>query len=143
MSPQENKALIARLYDEVFVKWNMDFVDAVFAPEFEDKSLPPGTPRGPLGVRQFYGAVLAAFPDLQYTIEELIAEGDKVVVRWRWNGTHKGEFMGLPATGKKAPMTGIAIYRLWQGKIVERWVEVGLLGLAQKLGATLKSHNQA
>jgi hypothetical protein len=64
---------------------------------------------------------------LQYTVENLIAEGDKVVVRWRWNATHKGEFLGIPATGKEAPMTGIAIYRVTRGRIVERWVEVGLL----------------
>jgi steroid delta-isomerase-like uncharacterized protein len=137
MSTQENKALIARLYEEVFMKWNMAFVDEVFAQEYIDHSVPPGTPRGPEGVRQFYGTLRTAFPDLQYTVEDLIAEGNKVVVRWRWNATHRGEFLRIPATGKEAPMTGIAIYRITGGRIVERWVEVGLLDLAQRLGATL------
>ena len=65
----------------------------------------------------------------------LIAEDDKVVVRWMWRCTHKGEFYGIPATGKQATVTGMAIYRVEQGKCVERWVELNLLGLQQQLGA--------
>lgn len=97
--------------------------------------MPPGTPRGPIGFKQFYGRIRLAFPDLRYVVHDLIAEGDKVVVRWAWTCTHKGAFMGVAPTDKQATVTGIAIYRVVQGKCVERWVELRLLGLLQQLGA--------
>ena len=135
MSVDENKALLLRLYDEVFVGWNLDVLDELIGPEFVGHEMPPGTPRGPVGFKQFYGRLRSAFPDLQYTVDDVVAEGDRVVVRWTWRCTHKGEFMGIAATGKQATVTGIAIYRVASGKCVERWVELGLLNLLQQLGA--------
>jgi len=132
-----NKELIRRVYDEVFTRWNLALLDEVVSPDFIGHEMPPGTPPGPAGFRQFYGTLRNAFPDLRYTLEDLIAEGDRVVARWRWDATHKGTFLGIPATGQSAPVTGMAIYRLSEGKIVERWVELDRLGLAQRLGATL------
>ncbi len=97
--------------------------------------MPPGTPRGPVGFKQFYNSLRLAFPDLRYTVDDVIAEGDRVVVRWNWQCTHRGEFMGVAATGKRATVTGMAIYRVADGQCVERWVELGLLGLLHQLGA--------
>jgi predicted ester cyclase len=135
MSVAENKALLRRLYDEVFVNWNLDLVDELIGPEFVGHEMPPGTPPGPVGFKQFYGWLRSAFPDLRYTVDDVIAEGDRVVVRWTWSCTHKGEFMGIAPTGKQASVTGMAIYRVASGKCVERWVELGLLTLVQQLGA--------
>jgi predicted ester cyclase len=135
VSVDENKALLRRLYDEVFVNWNLDVVDELIAPEFVGHEMPPGTPPGPAGFKQFYGWLRSAFPDLRYTVDDMIAEGDRVAVRWTWSCTHKGEFMGIAPTGKQASVTGMAIYRVASGKCVERWVELGLLSLVQQLGA--------
>jgi predicted ester cyclase len=135
MSVEENKALIRRLYDEVFLKWNLDVVDELIGPEFVGHEMPPGTPGGPGGFKQFYGLIRSAFPDLRYAVDDLIAEGDKVVVRWTWQCTHKGDFRGIAPTGKRASVTGMAIYRIASGKCVERWVELDLLGLLEQLGA--------
>lgn len=135
-SAQQNKRLVRRLYDEVFVKWNLDVVDELVAPEFIGHEMPPGLPPGPQGFREFYGILRAAFPDVQLTVEDMIAEGDKVVVRWRSRAIHKGAFRGIPPTGGDASTTGIAIYRLSKGKVVERWVEVDMLGLTERLRAS-------
>jgi len=133
---QQNKRLVRRLYNEVFVKWNFEVVDELVAPEFIGHEMPPGIPPGPQGFREFYGILRAAFPDAQLTVEDMIAEGDRVVVRWRSRATHRGEFRGIPPTGRDASTTGIAIYRLSKGKIVERWVEVDMLGLTERLRAS-------
>ena len=135
MSVENNKALIRRLYDEVFAKWNLGVVDDLVGPEFVGHEMPPGTPPGPVGFKQFYGWLRSAFPDLRYVVDDVIAGGDKVVVRWTWHCTHSGDFMGVPPTGKQATVSGMAIYRLARGKCVERWVELSLLGLLQQLGA--------
>jgi steroid delta-isomerase-like uncharacterized protein len=84
--------------------------------------------------RQFIGSLRAAFPDVHYTVEDQIAEGDKVVVRYRFRGTHLGAFQGMPPTGKQITYTGILIYRLVDGKIGEQWTEFDLLGFLRQLG---------
>jgi len=129
----ENKRAVRRLYDELFSKWNFAVVDELFSPAFIGHEMPPGTPLGPEGIRQFYGRIRAGLPDVKLTVDDLIGEGDKVVVRWRAQATHTGVFLDIPPTGKAVSFTGMAIYRLSKGKIVERWVEVDLLGLTQQL----------
>ena len=133
MNVQDNKAIVERLYRDVFCHWNMAIVDELIGPDFFSHDMPPGFPPGPEGFRQFYDMIRKAFPDLRYTVEDLIAEGDKVVVRWSWEATHQGEFFGIQPTKMPAPMTGIAIYRLAEGQVTERWVELDLLGLQQRL----------
>ena len=135
MSADENKALVRRLYDEVFLKWNLEVLDELIGTEFFGHEMPPKTPKGPEGVKQFYGGLRMAFPDLTYKVDDLIAEGDKVVVRWTWQCTHLGEFMGIAPTGKRASVQGIAIYRVANGKCVERWVSLDLQGLLEQLRA--------
>lgn len=134
MTIQENKALAQRLSEEVYVNWNMEVVDELISPTFICHKMPPGTPLGPEGFKQFYAWLRAAFPDIRYSVDDLIAEDDKVVMRWTWNCTHTGDYNGIPPTGKKITVTGVAIYRIAGGQFVERWVELDLLGLMEQLG---------
>jgi predicted ester cyclase len=94
-----------------------------------------GAPRTDIeGYRQFAEAFYAAFPDLSHTVEEQVAEGDLVVSRFTVRGTHRGEFQGIPPTGKQFEVTAVAIDRIAGGKIVERWGQLDALGLMQQLG---------
>lgn len=132
---QKNKALIGQFYNDVFTDWKFEIADELLAPDFTDHDMPPGMPVGPTGFRQFYGMLRQAFPDLHYSVQQLIAEDDKVVVQWTWHGTHEGEFFNIPATGRDATTTGMAIYRIADGKIAERWVKLDMLGLISRLRA--------
>ncbi|WIG61123.1 MAG: hypothetical protein OJF49_003871 [Ktedonobacterales bacterium] len=135
MSTEENKASIQRFCDEVFNRKNTAALDEFIAPDAVDHSAPPGAPGGIEGARQFADMLLTAFPDMRYTVEDLIAEGDKVVARLTTRGTHQGVFLGIPPTGKQVMTTGIEIYRMASGKIVEHWNNYDDLGLFQQLGA--------
>lgn len=132
---EENTRIVRRLYDELFSKWNLEVIDEVFSPEYIGHEMAPGMPRGPEGIRQFYAGIRAGLPDVRLTVEDLIAAGDRVVVRWRANATHRGTFQGMVPTGAHVSFEGIAIYRLSKGKVVERWVQVDMLGLLEQLRA--------
>ncbi len=134
MSTEDNKATVRRFYEEVFNKKNIAGVDAFVGPNAIDHGLPPGLSTGVEGTKQFIGMYLAAFPDLHVTVEDLIAEGDTVTSRWTTRGTHQGELMGIPPTGKQVTVTGIEIYRFAGGKSVEHWLEFDALGMLQQLG---------
>ena len=122
MSTEQNKALFRRFMDEVFNRGNISLVDEVCAPDFvEREELPPGIPPGCEAIKQFSTVFRSAFPDLKVTIDDMIAEGDKVVVRGTWSGTHKGEFMGIPPTGKSVSFGVIDTVRIAGGKLVEHW----------------------
>jgi len=133
MNHETNKRVIARLYEEVFAQWKLDVIDEVISQEFLAHGAPADASRGPEGFRQFYARLRAAFPDMRYAVEDMIAENDRVVVRWRWDGTHGGYFRDVAPTGKRVSLTGIAIYRLAGGKVIERWVEVGMEDLLKQL----------
>jgi len=130
---EENKALIRRSYEEVWHQGNLDIIDEIFVADFISHE-PAGEIRGVEGLKQFATMFLAAFPDVQITTEDQIAEGDKVVTRWTITGTHKGEFMGIPPTGVKATWTGISIGRAADDKAVEVWFNWDNLGMLQQLG---------
>lgn len=98
-------------------------------------ALPPGLPTGLAGFKLFWRTVLSAFPDLRYTVDDAIAEGDKVVLRITARATHQGEFQGIPPTGRQVTWTEIHIGRLANGKLVEHWGNVDQLGLLQQIGA--------
>ena len=134
MSTEENKAIARRLVEEVLNKGNMAAVEEYFASNYVDHSAPPGVPPDREGLKMFLTAFRAAFPDLHYHIEDEIAEGDMVVHRLTGHGTMKGEFQGMPATGKHAMWTEIHIGRLASGKLVEHWANVDQLGMLQQLG---------
>ena len=129
-----NKALVRRFYKEVYVDWNMALVDEVVSPRFTSHDWPEDGPSGPLAFRDYYAAIRAAVPDARYEVDDLIAEGDRVVVRWRLLGTHEGDFGGIAPTGKAIALKGIAIYRLDSGMLMERWVVSDLHGLLEEIG---------
>ena len=96
--------------------------------------LPPGFPSGLDGARLFYRTLLTAFPDARLALEDFVAEGDSVAARYSVEATHRGEFMGVPATGKRIAISGITILRFVDGKCSERWNEANFLGLLQQIG---------
>ena len=130
-----NKELLRRFYKDVYVDWDMSLVDAVVSPRFTSHDWPDGGPTGPRAFREYYAAMRAAVPDARYEVDDLIAEGDKVVVRWRLLGTHEGSFQGIAPTGRAIALKGIALYRVDRGKLMERWVVSDLHGLLEGLRA--------
>jgi steroid delta-isomerase-like uncharacterized protein len=134
MSTEENKALLRRFYAEVLTKGNLAVIDELVANDVVSHILPPGLPPGPEGLKMFIGMFRAAFPDLNATVEDQIAEGDKVVSRVTVRGTHTGAFQGIPPTGKQATVQTIDIIRLAGGKQVEAWGGPDQLSLLQQLG---------
>ena len=136
MSTEQNKALIGRFIEEIFNRGNMSVVEALFAPDFvEHEQLPPGIPNNREGVKVLTSMLRSAFPDFKATIDDIVAEGDKVVIRMSWSGTQKGEFMGIPATGKRVSIGVIDIIRIADGKFVEHWGQMDSMGMMQQLGA--------
>lgn len=128
-----NKELVRRFYKDVYVDWNMDAADKVVSPQFYSHDWPQGGPTGPKAFRDYYSSLRATAPDARYEVDDLIAEGDKVVVRWRLLGTHQGEFRGIAPTGRSIVLKGIAIYRVEAGKLVERWVVSDLFGVLEQM----------
>ena len=136
MSIQENKALCARPHEEIFNQGNLALADEIFSPDFtwHEAHLPP-LPQGPESIKTFATVLRGAFPDLHLNLEDIVAEGDRVVNRWTFQGTHQGEFYGVPPTGRTVSISGIDIWRVRDGKIVENQQVVDNLGLLQQLGA--------
>jgi predicted ester cyclase len=119
----------------VYVNWNMGVADDVVSPRFTSHDWPERGPTGPRAFRDYYSAIRSALPDARYEVDDLIAEDDKVVVRWRLLGTHKGPFRGIAPTGRPIVLKGIAIYRVENGKLAERWVVSDLYGALEGVGA--------
>ena len=130
MSLEENKAIVRRMI-EAYNKHNLDWFDEFIAPDYFDHT----NQVGPEGLKQLFNMAFKAFPDWHETIEDIIAEGDKVWVRLTYTGTHTGEFFGLAPTGKKVTMTSVAIYRIVNGKLVEGRFIDNNLGMFKKIGA--------
>jgi steroid delta-isomerase-like uncharacterized protein len=135
MPIEENKAIARRWGEEIWGKGSLAAVDELFAPNFAFNYPAPGVTPDLKGYKQTVTNLSTPFANIQCTAEDVVAEGDKVAVRWIWRGTHKGEFMGIPATGKQVTITGISILRIAGGKIVEEWGEMNSLGMMQQLGA--------
>jgi steroid delta-isomerase-like uncharacterized protein len=128
MSVEENKAFVQRYVDEPWNKGNVDALDEMCAPNFHLEGLG--------GVEAFKAVVTAfrtSFPDLNFTVEEIIAEGDKVAYRWTSRGTHQGEYEGIAPTGKTVTSTGITIIRIVDGKVVEDRFESGGPSIEEQL----------
>jgi steroid delta-isomerase-like uncharacterized protein len=134
MSTEENKALVRREYEQGVNQGDFDVRNEALASNYVGhfSGLPPI--QGIEAFKQFTSAFFTAFPDLQTTIEDLIAEGDKVAVRQTWRGTHTGNFQGIPPTGKQVTFSSLEVYRVIGGKLAEEWVELDMLGLLQQLG---------
>jgi len=120
--------------EEVWHKGNMIFVDENFATDYVDHHPAlAGLPQRE-GFKQLVTMNRTAFPDLHFTLEDLVAENDKVVARWTARGTHKGPLRGIAPTGKQVTVTGITIFRITGGKVAERWFNEDTLGMMQQLG---------
>jgi predicted ester cyclase len=133
ITAEENKAIVARFSEQFKNKGNHAIVDELFTPDFVYHLPIQGLAPGREGMKQVGGLVLAAFPDVHANVEELLADGDKVVERTSVSATSKGEFAGLPPTGKPVAWTELHIYRIRDGKVAELWSEMNLLGLTQQL----------
>jgi steroid delta-isomerase-like uncharacterized protein len=134
MSAEENRRLIRHFFEGVNARDMTTF--EIFARDAIHHNPFPGTQPGREGNKQGMMLLFAAFPDWQTTIEDLIAEGDKVVVRMTQRGTHQGPFFGLAATDKQVTVAGIAIFRLRNGQIVEEWLITDQLSAMQQLGTS-------
>ncbi len=135
---EDNKAIVRRYYAEVITKGNMAVFEDLVAAEIVVHG--PGFPdlQGREAFRQSFRGFRAAFPDFHGTLEDLVAEGDRVVARWAESGTHRGDYAGIAATGKALTWTGMSIYRLANGKVTEMWVQMDDLGILRQLGAVPK-----
>ena len=133
MSAEENKAIVRR-YREIHNSNNLAALDQIVDANIVSHSGVPGMPPGLEGGKMVHNMFLSAFPDSQVTTEDLIADGDKVVERFTFRGTNKGSFMGAPPTGKQVTSTGMSVFRIANGKIVEHWGENDALGVMQQLG---------
>ncbi len=134
MSVEENKAMYRRYIEEVWNKGNLAVLDEIFAPNYViHEPLPTGLPQIE-ALKQRVTMIRTAFPDHQFTIEDMVAEGDKVVARLTIRGTHKGEFMGIAPTGKQLTVREIEFVRFEGGKLAELWPLVDNLGMMQQLG---------
>lgn len=122
MSAQVNKVLIRILYERAFNEGYITVVDELFSPQFVDHSTPEqGT--GSTGVKAYVEQVRSGFPDIHVTIEDMIAEDERVAVRTTWRGTHSGVYEGVEPTGRHVERTMMQIFRVYEGKIVEEWNE--------------------
>ena len=135
MSVEENKAIVRRFYEEIWNKGDLATADELIASNVVDHDQNPEfVARGTEGFKRVVTLVRTTFPDIFFTVEDKVADGNKVVVRWTMRGTHKGEHMGIPATGKLVTGAGMHFFRVAGGKIVEIWVIRDELGMKQQLG---------
>jgi steroid delta-isomerase-like uncharacterized protein len=136
MSVEENKAVVRREFEEIFNhRGNLDAAEEIYAPNYVGHEPAFGDIQGVESAKQFAASYRQAFPDLQSTIEDQVAEGDKVVTRFTSRGTHQGESEDFgPPTGNRIEVTGITFEQFADGKIVEDWTNFDALGLLQQLG---------
>ena len=132
--PERNKAVIHRFVEEVQNKQNWEVYDELNDPEFVNHSAAPGVPADREGGKIFLQAFAAAYPDVHFTVDDMIAEGDQVVTKKTLSGTNQGDFAGIPATGKHVTLQFVDIMRVRDGRIVEHWLCMDQLSWMQQLG---------
>ncbi|MDX1687755.1 MAG: ester cyclase [Candidatus Promineifilaceae bacterium] len=130
---EQNKQMVRQAFEAIWNEGDFSVFDARFSADYVGHT--SDELEGLEDAKRFVAAMRRAFPDFDYTVEDEIAEEDKVVNRWVVRATHQGEFQGIPATGKQVTITGISIYRVVDGKLVEGWTNADMLGLLQQLGA--------
>jgi predicted ester cyclase len=130
---EQNKIIVTRLFEEMWLKGNLAVADELVASDYmlHNGMLPPGRE----GLKQSVVMMRESFPAFGGSVEDLIAEGDRVACRWIRYSLHEGEFMDIPGTGKEVTIKGTNVYRLVDGKVVEEWIELDLFGLMQQIGA--------
>ena len=134
MSIESNKELVGRYYEEVLNARKVEILDELAVSDYDEHSPFPGQPNGLEGLKARAGALLSAFNPYVFTIRDLVAEGDTVVVYWTNVATHSGSFMGIPPTGRVVTLSGIDIHRIRDGKMAEHWHVVEELQMMQQLG---------
>jgi steroid delta-isomerase-like uncharacterized protein len=130
---EQNKTLARRWFEDLFSRGNLDAANEILSAEFVDH-LTHEDERGLEELKAYVTIYRAAFPDIQDTLEQIVAEGDKVVVRWTSRGSHQGEFMGAAPTGRHVTFTGMRLFRIAENKIAESWVNIDERGLQEQLG---------
>ncbi len=133
-SAEESKAVVRRFYQELWSEGRLEVADELFAPEFIGHAPGNSLTRGPEGVKRLVGSWRDGVPDMTLEIHAQHAEGSRCVTRFTGRGTHKGTWLGIPATGKEVSLSGIAITRVIDGKVVSDWGEFDVMGLLQRLG---------
>ena len=133
--PEANKTIVARFLDETWNQQNLGAVDELMSPDIVEHLATGGISVGIEAQKQTMTGYFATFPDIHVTINDMVAEGDKVAKRWTCTGTHQGELMGIPPTGRQVTFTGITIYRFADSKIVELWWAWDVMGMMQQLTA--------
>ena len=135
MSAERNKAIVCRMVEELQSGHNLDVVDELFAVDFVDHSVPPGLPPSREGVKMQFAMFFSAFPDLHVVIHDQVAEGDRVVTRKTFHGTHQGDLFGIPPTERSVAFDVVDILCVQDGKITDHWNVVDQLGLMHQIGA--------
>ena len=135
MSMEKNKELARQLVEEILNQKKINLADKLLIPDFvEHEELPPGVPAGREAPKAMFTMLHNAFPDFKATIEHLISEDDKVVLHMKWTGTHKGEFMGIPPTGKSISINVMDIIGIDGGKFTEHWGVMDVMTMMKQLG---------
>lgn len=134
MSESENVAIIGRFIEEVINQGRLEACDHIVEENFIELDPLPGQSQGRQGLKEVIAMMRTGFPDLHWVIDESIASGDKVVTRFTWTGTHRGSFLGIPATGKPVTVKGVVIDRLTQGKMADSRILMDTFGMMQQLG---------
>lgn len=130
-----NKAVISMFVEEVINQGRLERADDLVAADFVELDPLPGQQQGRDGLKEVIGGIRAAFPDIHWVLDEMVAEGDKVVSRFTWSGTHRGVFFGIPATGKSISVKGVVIDHVVAGKMVDSRMLMDSLSMLQQLGA--------
>jgi len=134
--PSDNKAIVRQLYEEVWNKRRLELFDEIISPShaLHDSTL-TGSAVGPEAYKRQVTRFVTAFPDLRFTVQDIVGEKEKLAVAWTISGTHKGEYMGIPSTNKKVSADGITIHHIVNGKIMDSYVSWDALGMIRQLGA--------
>lgn len=133
--PEQNKIIVRGIIETVLNQKNIAAFDELLSKDFLNHNPAPGVPSDVGGLKKMFTALLDAFPDLQATVDDLIAEEDKVAVRFTCHGTHKGAFMGVLPTHRRVAFGQITIVRLSDGKVTERWNLTDKFGILQQIGS--------
>jgi steroid delta-isomerase-like uncharacterized protein len=128
----DNKAIVREYLDRAWIKQDLKAVDDLIAPDYKQHAR--NTPPGREGVKAFFAMLRSAFSGIEYVVEDMIAEGDRVAWRWTLKARHTGPFQGLPATGRAISLPGMSMVRMRGGMLAEHWGEQDMLGLLQQLG---------
>jgi len=130
---EDNIKMYTNVWDEILNKGNLDMFDTHFASNYVNKTV-TSTVNGPSEAKEFFGAFLTGFSDIEFVVDEVFGVDDRIVKRWTFNATHTGEFGGIPATGNNITLKGVTVARIVDGKIVEEFDYMDDLGFLQQLG---------